>query len=177
MARIIIELWEPIADNCFCLKSSKEQVDKHLERLWANGVIRCQHSNNEIVLVDYATFNSLIHNLTAAPGDTIYRDKFFWSSRRQIQGFELFAKTTRPDFEQGVILTETEYEIPAGYTGPRYKLRRIYFAAKTLQIVKVEMEYEDGSKDIGEFVYFEAGEFQIKWTCDYGPIPCSISFI
>jgi len=176
MARIITEIWEQISANCFCLKESKENVDKHIERLRANGVVRFRRRNDEIVVDAYATFNSPIHNLTASPSETIYLEMFFWTRRGESNGFELISHSTRLAPEQGLILVETGYEIPEGYTGPQYKKRKIYFDVKTLQIVKVEMEYLCGKKDIGEFESMPDGGFKIKWVCEYGPNERNISF-
>lgn len=176
MARTITEIWEPISDNCYCLLSSKEDVDLHIERVIANGAIHFWRRKEEIVIDGYATFNSVIHNLIAPPGEKIHIDMFFWTRRRELTDFELIARSTRLTPETGIILVETEFEIPAGYAEPGYKKRKIYFIAKTLQIVKVEMEYQDGKKDIGEFEYLPEGGFKIKWVCEYGPIPHKISF-
>ncbi|OGY41795.1 MAG: hypothetical protein A2Y67_04095 [Candidatus Buchananbacteria bacterium RBG_13_39_9] len=176
MARIITEIWDRISDNCFCLKSSMEDVSLHRERLMANGVVHFRQRNDEIAADIYATFNSPIHNLTASPGETIYLDMFFWTRCGESNGFELISRSTRLAPEQGLILVETEYEIPDDYTGPYYKKRKIYFDVKTLQIKKVEMEYQDGKKDIGEFESMPDGGFKIKWVCEYGPNERNISF-
>lgn len=174
----IVEYWQPSEGSCLVLLSSSLR--------YAKGAIKHDVNGDEIVASCYATFNSPIHNLTGYPGSKISsQDKEWeeigWSNRCKLKAVSTRKTENIPDSPHLRITVETVYEIPAGYTGPQYFKRTIVWqkAQCGKDVLRVEMEYQDGKKDIGEFCYAQRNKqrvLKIVWTCQHGPNKQNISF-
>jgi len=175
MERRIIEHWETSPNNMLLLSSSLRT---------AKGAISFVVKEDEIKIRHYATFNSPIHNLTGFPSSKIFNPKKNWQESGSSNKCHLKAVSKLIyDSQQLLSTIETVYEIPESYTGPKYRKRTIiwrhahHYVKETL---RVEMEYQDGKKDIGEFSQVTRkgkSVLRIIWTCQYGPNKQNISFL
>ncbi|MCX6743162.1 MAG: hypothetical protein NT116_02905 [Candidatus Parcubacteria bacterium] len=170
----IVEHWETSLNNMLLLSSSLRT---------AKGAISFVVKEDEIKIRHYATFNSPIHTLTGFPSSNIFSQKKNWQESGSSNKCRLKAVSKLIyDSQQLLSTIETVYEIPESYTGPKYRKRTIIwqhaYAVKVL--LRVEMEYQDGKKDIGEFSKVtRKGKSVLKiiWTCQYGPNKQNISFL
>ena len=179
--REILEFWQSVSGNGgFFLKDAMDFTDNAHRTLPANGAINFNHQGGLTKMTPYATFNSPIHCLTGFPAETIFKNGSHWEENGESNGFPLKSRSTLLPEVDGQFIVETEYDFPEGYNGPQYKKRRIWFDKLSQTPVRVEMEYQNGEKDVGKISFSnKQGEgtiMKIDWQCQYGPNQMNVNF-
>jgi hypothetical protein len=149
-------------------------------------------TEEETKLLRYDTRNSPFHNISACPAHTLIKvtPGTLWKEKGESNHFILKSNTriikaelvSVPAGQFNCLVVRTIFEIPAGYNGPPYCLRRLYIAKK-VGIVKVETVYrheEITKRDLAILTrYHAAGEgffpaksgnfWTYQWYCEFGP--------
>jgi len=183
--REYLEFWQRVEGSAggFFLRDAMDLTDNGDRKLPSSGAIRFNHQNNITKISPYATFNSPIHCLTGFPAETINKNGAHWEENGESNGMVLKSKTQVLPVVNKQFIVETDYDFPAEYDGPPYKKRSIWFDNFSQEPVKVEMEYQDGRKDIGIIIFQQiTGDgkkeviMKIDWKCQYGPNQMNINF-
>jgi len=204
----INERWQLLTPYTWLLKSGVQIWNpvshKNLE---AQGAVGFCQTKGALKINEYVFFNSPIHNLIIKPTTFLYQpDQTSWVEYIESDENEpswpvaytdvlnvcpfsiikIHHQQTKITGDQ-LIVVSTEIVLPDDYQGPQYKKRLIYFDKKTLFIRSVQMYYQDGSVDQGDF-WYKLGpnneidqnreqEFEIWWDCQaHGPEKRIISF-
>lgn len=167
MPRNIIEVYGGITSGNWWLQKSQEFLPENkMLKLPAFCALKFEQKGTLLVCSCYASKDSPIDLLTGFPAETLHKEGAQWQETGESNGFTLKAVSTR--YEQGQeIVVETEYDFPPGYNGPAYKIRRLWFEAKTLQIKRCIMVFANDQKDMGTFNY-ASDKLTIDWKLTSG---------
>lgn len=151
-------------------------------------------TKEQIRLIKYDTRNSPFHNISACPAHTLIKSPLtpgiLCKEKEESNHFVLKSNTrviktelvSVPAGQFNCLVVRTIFEIPVGYNGPPYCLRRLYIA-KNIGIIKTETAYRHQGitkRDIavlvryraagGGFFPAKAGNFwTYQWHCEFGP--------
>jgi hypothetical protein len=132
-------------------KSSFKNATGFADLMMRNGGLEMKH---------YAFINSCIHNVIA-PGKVLIRNSDSWVERAPSNKFLSYKIETRviedspeeliPEkyrkYREKCLCTESDFEYPKTYTGPRYKKRVITFC-RGIGIIRAETTYKGGGMDL-----------------------------
>lgn len=152
-------------------------------------------TKGRLKLVRYDTRSSPLHNLTSCPAHTLFllpaKKGDTWEEKGESNNFILrsrskillllrnLEKIKVPAGKFKCLEVLVRFDVPEDYTGPHYSLKR-YWVAEGVGLVRLEMTYADGKKDVAMLKKFETGGpgglpfgpgnwWLYEWDCQFGP--------
>lgn len=170
--------------------SFKIKIDK--SEFGGRGWFNLKISDGRIKFVKYDSRNSPFHNMTSCPAHTILKLPLkrgnSWQEEEESNYFILKSLSRIVDVDSKIVVPageftcieiKTDFKIPSKYTGPAY-LKKRYWFAEGVGIVRLEVNYHKGQKDItvlkehqvsgqGYWPFRVGNNWTYLWTCQWGP--------